>query len=96
MQGAVASIAARVLHIGPGELRLDAPLRNLGLDSLMAVEIKNRVQAETGVNVPLARFLEGASVAALAVWVQTEIKLSRLTRTEGLGAETAVMEELAL
>jgi natural product biosynthesis luciferase-like monooxygenase protein len=96
VQGAVASIAARVLHIGAGELRVDEPLRNLGLDSLMAVEIKNRVQAETGVNVPLARFLEGASVAALAVWVQTEIKLSRLTRTEGPGAETAVMEELAL
>jgi natural product biosynthesis luciferase-like monooxygenase protein len=96
VQGAVASIAARVLHIGLGELRVDEPLRNLGLDSLMAVEIKNRLQAETGVNVPLARFLEGASVATLALWVQTEIKLRRLTQTEGPGAETAVMEELAL
>jgi hypothetical protein len=62
----------------------------------MAVEIKNRLQVETGVNVPLARFLEGTSVAALALWVQTETKLSRLKRTDGLGAETAVMEELAI
>jgi len=96
VQAAVASIVARVLHIRPDELRVDEPLRNLGLDSLMAVEIKNRLQVETGVNVPLVRFLEGASVAALVLWVQTEAKLSRLKRTEGLGAETAVMEELAI
>jgi acyl carrier protein len=96
VQKTVASIVARVLHLEQAQLRVDEPLPNLGLDSLMAVEIKNRLQTETGVNVPLARFLEGASVAALVLWVHTEIKLSGLTRMDVPDAAETVMEEFAL
>jgi acyl carrier protein len=96
IQAAVVAIVARVLHLQQAELRVDEPLQNLGIDSLMAVEIKNRLQTEIGVNVPLARFLEGASVAALALLVQTEMKLSCLTRTDEPDAAEAVMEEFAL
>jgi natural product biosynthesis luciferase-like monooxygenase protein len=96
VQERVAAIVARVLHLEHAQLRVDEPLPNLGLDSLMAVEIKNRLQTETGVNVPLARFLEGASVATLAFWVQTEIKLRGLTRTDVPDAGETVMEEFAL
>jgi natural product biosynthesis luciferase-like monooxygenase protein len=96
IQAAVAAIVARVLHLQQAELRVDEPLRKLGIDSLMAVEIKNRLQTETGVNVPLAHFLEGASVVALAQLVQIEMKLSRLTRTDGPEVAEAVVEEFAL
>jgi hypothetical protein len=37
-------------------------LSEFGLDSLMAVELKNRIAADLQVNVPVAKFLQGFSV----------------------------------
>ncbi len=73
VRAAVGEIVARVIRVNVADLRRAEPLPNLGLDSLMAVEIKNRVRSDLGVDVPLARFLEGISTDGLADLVQTEI-----------------------
>lgn len=65
IKAGVVEIVARVFRTPQADLRRDEPMANLGLDSLMAVEIKNRILAELGIDVPLARFLEGASVNVL-------------------------------
>jgi NAD(P)-dependent dehydrogenase (short-subunit alcohol dehydrogenase family) len=57
---------ARVLGLSPSQLDIQQPLTNLGLDSLMAVELKNRISADLGVNVPMVKFLQGFSVAQAA------------------------------
>lgn len=44
----------------------DRPLPQLGLDSLMAVELRNEIQARLGVSVTVADFLKGATVRSLA------------------------------
>jgi acyl carrier protein len=41
-------------------------LINLGMDSLMAVELKNKVDSDLKVNLPISFFLEEASVTSLA------------------------------
>jgi acyl carrier protein len=48
------------------ELDRQLPLSTLGIDSLMAVQLKNRLEADLGVAVPIAYFLQGPSVAQLA------------------------------
>ena len=53
---------ARVLGLSPSKLDLEQPLSSLGLDSLMAVELKNRIAVDLGVNVPVVKFLQGFSV----------------------------------
>ena len=63
----VGSQVGRVLGLPPDTLDLQQPLRTLGLDSLMAVEIRNRLQANLGVSLPLAVLLEGPSAAQLVV-----------------------------
>jgi NAD(P)-dependent dehydrogenase (short-subunit alcohol dehydrogenase family)/acyl carrier protein len=66
LQSYVSEQVARVLGLSPSQLDIQQPLTNLGLDSLMAVELKNRISADLGVNVPMVKFLQGFSVAQAA------------------------------
>ena len=59
-------LVARVLGQSASKLDLQQPLSNLGLDSLMAVELKNRIAVDLGVNVPIVTFLSGPSVEQAA------------------------------
>jgi acyl carrier protein len=60
---------AAVMRIAPPDLDASQPLKDMGLDSLMAVEIRNRVEATLGVSLPLVSILEGPSVTRLAAVV---------------------------
>ncbi len=51
----------------------DQPLIDLGVDSLMAVELKNEIEGGLGVTLPISAFLEGASVRGLVARVLAEL-----------------------
>jgi acyl-CoA synthetase (AMP-forming)/AMP-acid ligase II/acyl carrier protein len=57
---------AAALNIAPSMLRPHRPLISLGIDSLMAVELKNRVESDLGAALPAAIFLQGDSLSQLA------------------------------
>lgn len=57
---------AHTLGTMPGKIDVQQPLTHLGIDSLMATEIKNRVELELAVELPMIRFLEGPTVSRLA------------------------------
>jgi acyl transferase domain-containing protein/acyl-CoA synthetase (AMP-forming)/AMP-acid ligase II len=61
--------AASVLRLAASALDVEQPLNNVGIDSLMAIELKNRIEADLGVAVPMVKFLEGPSVRELAGFV---------------------------
>lgn len=48
---------------------IHTPLTALGLDSLMAVELRNRITHSLTINVPMTLFLEGCSVSDLTLQV---------------------------
>jgi myxalamid-type polyketide synthase MxaD len=62
LQSYLSEQVARVLGLSPSKLDVQQPLSNLGLDSLMAVELKNRIAIDLKVNVPVVKFLQGFSV----------------------------------
>lgn len=64
---------ARTLGITASELNLDAPLNKMGLDSLMVVELKNRLRGELEVNIPIAKFLDGVSVVGLTKFIGEQL-----------------------
>ncbi|MCZ7414354.1 type I polyketide synthase [Streptomyces sp. WMMC897] len=49
-----------------GQIEPDQQLTGLGLDSLMAVEIRNDIQDRLGVTLPIAAFLKGMTVRGVA------------------------------
>jgi acyl transferase domain-containing protein/acyl carrier protein len=63
LQSYLTEQVARVLGASASKLDLEQPLSNLGLDSLMAVELKNRISVDVGVNVPMVKFLQGPTIA---------------------------------
>jgi acyl transferase domain-containing protein/acyl carrier protein len=62
LQSYLSAQVARVLGLSASKLDLQQPLSNLGLDSLMAVELRNRIAVDLGVKVPVVKFLQGFSV----------------------------------
>ena len=57
---------ARILNVDPATLERDQPLTQLGIDSLMAVELKNRVEADLRTSVSIVALLQGGTIAKLA------------------------------
>lgn len=56
----------RVLGMATSKLDVEQPLNRMGVDSLMAVELKHRVEADLGVDLPVLKVLEGTSMRHLA------------------------------
>ncbi len=57
---------AQVLGSSPSEIDVQQPLANLGIDSLMAVELRTRVQRGLNVVLPIENVLEGPSLRRMA------------------------------
>jgi len=56
---------SRVIKIPVARLQTDQPLTNLGIDSLMAIELKNTIESQLGVQLPIALLLQGPTVENL-------------------------------
>lgn len=56
---------AKVLGSAVSRLDVQQPVNTLGLDSLMALKLKNQIQCDLGVVVPLVDFFKGCTIAQL-------------------------------
>ncbi|MCG8316877.1 MAG: type I polyketide synthase [Pseudomonadales bacterium] len=59
----------KALQLMADEVDDQQPLIDMGIDSLMAVEFKNRVTQVTDVELPIVRLLGGAHLADVAFWM---------------------------
>jgi amino acid adenylation domain-containing protein/thioester reductase-like protein len=53
-----------------GRIPLDRPLDTLGLDSLMALEVKNQLEETLAINLPIVKLLQGPTIEELATELQ--------------------------
>ncbi len=57
---------ARIMGVEPDGLETDQPLSTFGLDSLLALELKNNLEGRLDFTLPMAKLMEGPSIASLA------------------------------
>jgi acyl transferase domain-containing protein/ubiquinone/menaquinone biosynthesis C-methylase UbiE/acyl carrier protein len=85
METIVREQVARVLGASPAKLEADKPLTELGLDSLMAVELRNWIEGELRLSLPTVELMRGPTVVRLA-----ELLLEQI---ESPGAKPSSTEE---
>ena len=61
--------AADKLGMTPSLLDIASPLHNLGVDSLMASELRTQIERDLGIVVPVVELLDGPTVSSLAGWL---------------------------
>jgi NAD(P)-dependent dehydrogenase (short-subunit alcohol dehydrogenase family)/aryl carrier-like protein len=79
---------AAVLGLSVDQLDVKRPISAQGFDSIMAIELKNRMESDLGIIVPLVRLLDGPSATEL-----TQLLVDRLDETTQYGVDEAAEDE---
>ncbi|MDB6007134.1 MAG: Beta-ketoacyl synthase, partial [Prosthecobacter sp.] len=70
---AVRDVVGSVLRVKPEGLRDDQPLTDLGLDSLMAVEIENSIESAIGVALPPASLMRARTIGQIVTLIAEHV-----------------------
>jgi acyl transferase domain-containing protein/NADPH:quinone reductase-like Zn-dependent oxidoreductase/acyl carrier protein/SAM-dependent methyltransferase len=87
---AARDVIASVLRVKPETLRNDQPLTDLGLDSLMGVEIENSLEAAIGVALPPTSLMRARTIGQIASLIAGY--MGGKTATPAPGAAAAPVE----
>ncbi|MEA3210677.1 MAG: hypothetical protein QOE70_3734 [Chthoniobacter sp.] len=79
----------KVLRLPAARLEANKPLTELGLDSLMAVELMYRVESQLGASIPTGKLMGGPTIARLA-----DLLLEALTGTAPESAAAPAVERV--
>ncbi len=73
LEGLMREKVARILGASPERVDRDVPLLNLGLDSLMALELRNWIESELRVNLPIVELMRSPTLASLLGQIVTQL-----------------------
>lgn len=66
MERYLAERIGSVMRIPPADVHSQTSLKDQGADSIMAVELRNRIQKELDVQLPVSRILDGSNIVELS------------------------------
>ncbi|ACU75833.1 short-chain dehydrogenase/reductase SDR [Catenulispora acidiphila DSM 44928] len=91
-----AHVAAVLGYAGPASVDPDRAFAELGFDSLTAVELRNRLEADTGLSLPPALAFDHPTVAAVGAHLFVELAPAAPDPHQALRAALAEVEDLVL
>lgn len=80
---------SQAIGINPTQIQPQQPLNHLGLDSLIAVKLRNRIRTDLKIDIATIKFMEDASLADLATQINTQLTHHLSSAKESTLAETA-------
>ncbi|MEM6404915.1 MAG: beta-ketoacyl reductase, partial [Cyanobacteria bacterium P01_D01_bin.116] len=63
----------QILGMNASQIDMQQPLNTMGIDSLTALELKNRLQTDLGVDLPIIKFMEDISTTDLVTQVNEQL-----------------------
>lgn len=72
---------AKAIGISASELDIQQPLNYMGIDSLIAVKLRNRLRTDLEVDVSAVKFMEDSSVASVALLVSDYLTDAQFSST---------------
>lgn len=78
---------AGVLRVPQERLDREQPLTALGLDSLMAIELRNRIERELAVHISIVAFLQGPSIQQFAAQLLEQLPLATTPSSSTISRE---------
>ncbi len=69
---------AQAIGISASQLDIQQPLNYMGIDSLIAVKLRNRLRTDLKVDVSAIKFMENSSVVSLAIEVSASVGQSHI------------------
>ncbi|MGH8092923.1 MAG: SDR family NAD(P)-dependent oxidoreductase [Chthoniobacterales bacterium] len=91
---AVREVVGSVLRVKPDTLRDDQPLTDLGLDSLMGVEIENSLEAAVGVALPPTSLMRARTIGQIASLIAGNIGVAAPATTAPVASPLPPAEPL--
>jgi len=89
-------LVAAAFELPASDIDPRLPLTSMGLESLMAVEVRNEIEADLGISISMVDFVEGPSIADLVTGLLRQITGEATgSRANGSGAD-AEWEEFRL
>jgi acyl carrier protein len=77
---------ARVLRLAPARIGLDRPLKTMGLDSLMALELRNRLETSLGLTLPATMVFNYPTIEVLTGYLAEKMSIPLEIATTANGA----------
>ncbi|MGK7942439.1 MAG: type I polyketide synthase [Crocosphaera sp.] len=65
-------IVSEALKLTPERVMVDQSLNTIGLDSLMAIELRNQIRKELNLEIPIVQLMEDASISSLAMYLKEQ------------------------
>ncbi len=81
----IRGIVAQVLRLSPNDIDITQPLGSLGLDSLMALELRNRLESTTGLTLPATIAWAYPTIAVMSPHLAEKMGLSFDANGAGAG-----------
>jgi acyl transferase domain-containing protein/acyl-CoA synthetase (AMP-forming)/AMP-acid ligase II/acyl carrier protein len=66
-------LTATKLGLSPSSLNIETPLSQLGVDSLITLELRIQIEHDLGIVVPVARLMDGPTVAGVSGWLTEQL-----------------------